>query len=335
MHNSFGDSSDMNRPEKPPYPATGWVVTGGHAGHKLPCVGIVEAIGITPKVIDVAPSAPWRFLAPYGPAGPNAEIAAPWPDLVVVSGRQSIPFARRIRRRSRGRTFVAVLQNPVVPASHFDLVWVNEHDSLDGGNVVRTLTTPSRMTDRRLDEGSRELRRRAPQLTDKVLGVVIGGTSRFYKFGRRQARCLAADLTAFAGKYGYSIAVTPSRRTGKKNMDVVRDGLSGVSSWVWDGSGENPYFGILGIADRLVVTCDSVNMLGEAAFTGKPLQAYRIPGESAKIGTFHADLIARDAMRWFDGSCPDWHYERLDATRFVADEILKRYAMRAQPNATP
>lgn len=323
----------MNRPDIPVRPATGWVVTGGHAGHKLPCLGVVEAIGVTPRVVDVAPGAPWRFLAPYGPAGPSAEIAAPWPDLVVVSGRQSIPYARKIRRRSRGRTFVTVLQNPVVPASQFDLVWVNEHDSLDGENVVRTLTTPSRMTDQRLDDGGRALRQRAPDLTDKVLGVVIGGSSRFYKFGRKQARKLAADLAGFAGKYGYSVAVTPSRRTGKDNIDIVRKGLAGVASWVWDGLGENPYFGILGIAERLVVTCDSVNMLGEAAFTGKPLHAYRIPGESAKIGTFHADLIARDAMRWFDGSCPHWRYERLDATRLVADEILKRYAARALPSA--
>ncbi len=48
-----------------------------------------------------------------------------------------------------------------------------------------------------------------------------------------------------------------------------------------------PYFGILGAADALVVTCDSVNMLGEAAFTGKPLYAWRLEGGSAKFDAFH------------------------------------------------
>lgn len=306
-------------------PKTGWVVTGGHAGHKLPCVGVVEAIGIKPKQIDINPTAPWRFLAPYGPAGPCADIKPPWPDIALVSGRQSIPFARKIRRKSRGRTFVAVLQNPVVATSNFDLVWVNEHDSLDGDNVIRTLTTPSLMTDARLKAGAERLRKRAPQLTDRVLGVVLGGSSRFYKFGAAEAGKLAADLAAFAKRHGYSIAVTPSRRTGRKNTEIVRQGLSGVTSWIWDGNSDNPYFGVLGIAERLLVTCDSVNMLGEAAFTGRPVHAYRIPGDSAKIGAFQSALISHGAIRWFDGSCPDWSYKRIDATRYVADEIVARY----------
>jgi len=301
------------------------VVTGGHAGHQEPCIGVFEALGMTPTVITVHPGIPWRFLAPYGPAGRHNEIVPPWPDLLVVSGRQSIPYARMIKRKSRGKTFVAVLQNPVASITKFDLVWVNEHDTVHGGNVVRTLTTPNRMNDQRLREDADALRQRAPALTDRVLGVIIGGASRFYQFGEQEARALAKDVADFARAHGYSVAVTPSRRTGDRNTELVRDGLADLPSWVWDGTGDNPYFGILGLAERFVVTCDSVNMLGEAGFTGKPIDAYRIPGQSDKIETFHNDLIAHGAMRWFDGQCRDWRYERLDATRYVADEILGRY----------
>ena len=315
----------MNRYEMPVHPKTAWIVTSGHAGHRQPCIGVAEAIGITPKIIDIVPRAPWRYFAPYGPAGPCAEIAPPWPDLLIVSGRQSIPFARKIARKSGGRTFVTVLQNPVVPANQFDLVWVNEHDELHGDNIVRTLTTPSRMTDKRLQEGAAKLRARAPHLGEKILGVVIGGTSRAFRFEKAEAKKLAADLSSFAERHGYSVAVTPSRRTGKSNTDIIRDNLTSVHSWVWDGTSDNPYFEILGASERLVVTCDSVNMLGEAAFTGRPVHAYRLPGKSAKIGLFHDCLISHGAMRWFDGSCDDWQYERLDATREIADEILARH----------
>ena len=211
-------------------------------------------------------------------------------------------------------------------------MWVNKHDALAGPNVIRTVTTPSRVNETRLQADAETLRIRAPQLTDKVLGVIVGGSSRFYSFGEAQAAALARDLRNFADRHGYSVAVTPSRRTGRKNTDLIRAGLSDVASWVWDGSGENPYFGILGLADRLLVTCDSVNMLGEAAFTGKPLNAYRLPGESPKIESFHADLIDHGAMRWFDGACVDWSYPRLDATKFVADEVVGRYLQhRNQP----
>ncbi|MCW2305809.1 mitochondrial fission ELM1 family protein [Rhodobium gokarnense] len=318
----------MTRAENIRIPETGWVVTSGHAGHQEPAIGVFEAMGIRPKVIRVAPGAPFRFLAPYGPAARHPKIAPPWPDVVLVSGRQSIPYARAIRKRSGGRTFTAVLQNPVAGIKGFDLVWVNEHDALCGDNVIRTVTTPNRVNVARLKDGAAALRTHTPVLTDRVLGVVIGGSSRFYHFRAVEAEALGEALAKFATEHGFSVAVTPSRRTGKANTDIVRDKLSGVPSWVWDGTGDNPYFGILGIAERLVVTCDSVNMLGEAAYTAKPIHAWRLPGTSDKIGAFHKDLIAHGAIRWFDGTCETWDYAPLDATRYVADEIISRYMER-------
>ncbi len=306
-------------------PRTGWVVTGGHAGHQEPCIGVVEALGITPEVKLVDPAIPWRWLAPYGPAAPSRAIRPPWPDLVLVSGRQAIPYGRAIKRQSGGRTFVAVLQNPVAAVDAFDLVWVNEHDVLSGKNVIRTPTTPHRMTDARLAEGAAALRQRAPVLSDPVLGVVVGGGSRFYRFGADEARALARDVAVFAAENGYSIALTPSRRTGADNIAILKAELADAPAWVWDMEGENPYFGILGAADRLIVTCDSVNMLGEAAFTGRPVHAYKLPGSSEKISGFHKTLIELGPMRWFDGSCEDWGYDRLDATGVVASEIRRLY----------
>ena len=41
---------------------------------------------------------------------------------------------------------------------------------------------------------------------------------------------------------------------------------------VWDGTGDNPYFAYLALADALLVTADSVSMVSEAAATGKPVQ---------------------------------------------------------------
>ena len=39
---------------------------------------------------------------------------------------------------------------------------------------------------------------------------------------------------------------------------------------VWDGQGDNPYFGMLALADLIVVTQDSVSMISEAAATTAP-----------------------------------------------------------------
>ena len=48
----------------------------------------------------------------------------------------------------------------------------------------------------------------------------------------------------------------------------------------------------MGLADAFIVTCDSVNMLGEAAFTGKPVYAYRLPGGTPKFLQFQEALVS-------------------------------------------
>ena len=49
---------------------------------------------------------------------------------------------------------------------------------------------------------------------------------------------------------------------------------------LWDGTGDNPYFAFLALADAIVVTEDSVNMVTEAAGTGKPVYVQELSGRS-------------------------------------------------------
>lgn len=323
-------------------PRTAWVVTAGHAGHTLPCIGVAERLGLEPRLITVTPSLAFKVLAPWGPAalgdiGSNGDdgsggkigvTGAEWPDLLLASGRQSIPYARAIRRKSAGRTFVTVLQNPVVPPAWFDLVWVNEHDGLTGPNVVRTLTTPHRLAAERLAEAATRLGARLPELPRPLVGVILGGPSKAFRFGASEVAALGRDLKALSDTHGVGLVITPSRRTGEENVAALREILDPRHTWIWDGTGDNPYFGLLGLCQRFVVTCDSVNMLGEAAFTGKPIHGYPLPGQTGRVSAFHTRLVERDIMRWFDGSLDEWTYQPLNATDIVAAAIQKRFADR-------
>src|SRR3546814_15726728 len=77
--------------------------------------------------------------------------------------------------------------------------------------------------------------------------------------------------------------VTPSRRTGPDNEAILRARLAGLPAEIWDGEGENPYFAYLGLADAILVTADSVNMVCEAASTGKPVYVIALDGSSDKF----------------------------------------------------
>ena len=77
---------------------TAWVLTDGKAGDEQPCIGVAEALGLSPEIRRVAPRPPFSWLMPWGPIDPReaatragSPIAPPVPDLVMATGRRAVP----------------------------------------------------------------------------------------------------------------------------------------------------------------------------------------------------------------------------------------------------
>ena len=302
-----------------------WIVTNGMAGFEVQALGIAEALGVTPEMKRVSPRAPYRWIAPHGPAAPDPAIAPPWPDLLIAAGRQAIPYAISIRKQSRGATFVAVLQDPKRPSRLFDFVWAPIHDRIEGENVLKTVTSPHRLTEERLRQEAATFSADVTGLPRPYITVLIGGANAVYDFTVEDARKLGADLAAAAGEAGGALLVVASRRTSPEALAAIESEIADVPHIVWTGGAPNPYFGYLGLADTLVVTCDSVNMVGEACFTGKPVHVAELKGGSPKFRRFLDAVYASGAARQFGRRLESWTYTPLNATHTVAAEIARRY----------
>lgn len=306
------------------------IVPEGKIGHLQQCIGVADALGMRHSVAMVRAGALGRLLAPHGqPARRDRALVSTPAELVLVSGRQAIPFARAIARRPAPRPFVAVLGAPRLSPNCFDFVWTNAHDRLPPAeNVLTTLTSPHCLTRESLSSAGEAFARALAGLPRPWIGVLVGGSSHAYRFGTDEADELATALATLADARGGSLLVTTSRRTGRANREHIARRLAGAPGGVWDGQGENPIYGMLATADALLVTCDSVNMLSEATFTGKPVYAWPLPGGSTRSDRFLDGLMRHGAMRWFDGRLESWSYRPLDATAEIAGAIAARLRTR-------
>jgi uncharacterized protein len=297
-----------------------WVLHDGKAGMASQALGLAEATGFPFIEKRLAIRFPWSalppgfWLLPFHAAGDaGARLVPPWPDLIIACGRNSAMPALAIKRASGGRTVAAQIQNPSVGNTEFDLFVVPEHDRLRGPQVIVTRGAVHRVTPARLAAE----RRRFPALaamSRPILSVLIGGTNKAYRLSLQRLGAIAEAVADILRAGGGSALVTPSRRTGEAGLALLRDRLEGLSASIWDGSGENPYFAYLALADAFLVTADSVSMISEAAATGKPVHILGLDGGNAKFSRFHAAMQAAGVTRPFVGRIESWSYPVLDDT---------------------
>ena len=311
-----------------------WTLTTGENGMVSQALGLAEAIAATApdrwqiETRTVAPRAPWRWL-PSGLAPrrlplvvANAEaFAAPLPDLIIACGRRSIPAALALRAKG---VFTVYVQTPDVPAERFDLVVPPRHDGLSGPNVLPTRGSLHRVTAAKLAAAAEEWQPRFQDRPRPWTAVLVGGPSQAYTFGQDDALRLADQLQQLAAS-GHSLLLTTSRRTGAHNTAILRKSLPEAYFWSSAADGPNPYFGLLALADHIVVTCDSANMITEACFTGKPVHVVELPGGKPRLHRFLDGMYTDGYARRFQGApLPSWTYTPPDDRARVARAIIHR-----------
>jgi len=178
---------------------------------------------------------------------------------------------------------------------------------------------------RRLAEAAAAWAPRLAHLPRPLVAVLVGGSNGRFRLDVPVGQALAAQLAAMMRADRVGLAVTPSRRTGPAVGRVLATALAPLGAMVWDGTGENPYFGMLALADAIVVTTDSVSMISEAVATRAPVLLAALPGRSHRNGLFVNGLIADGRARPFNGRFESWPVQPLDDTDTVAAEMCRRF----------
>lgn len=309
-----------------------WVITDQAAGNQRQALALASRLGLRVQHLVWEPRAPWSWFAPRLLPGYKRALAPsqrqrltpPWPRVVIGCGRTSSLFTRMLRKLSRKRSFVVQILDPRIDPGHWDMVIAPRHDGVHGSNVIATLGSLHPIDAQWLDDG----RDASPVLADLPqprVGVLLGGARKHWPLDTTYAQTLAAQLLARQRDEGGSVMVVASRRTPVEAVRVLREALREVPGLVWGGSqdGNNPYPGILGWSDRLVVTPDSVNMLSEACAVGCPVHTLVTSPLPTKLKRFHRALREAGLLHDLDAVVTT-QQPPLRELPIVAKEVLAR-----------
>ena len=324
-----------------------WVVSDGRSGIERQALSLARALGEPHRWeqlrhirSDAHRSEPLR-LSPAGwqvplPAdkwiAPMAalsrrqreQLQPPWPDVWIATGRRSIPYSRRMKKWSGGRTLVVQTQNPRTGLAPYDLVIPPEHDGIKGPNVFPILGPPTYFPQDDVEDAHLKFGDLTAKAGTKIL-VSIGGDSNTHRMTDDKVEEIDATLRKLA-RDGLRLWITVSRRTPELARARLRAMAGEVGARFWESEavdGPNPYLAFLSLCDAALVTEDSANMLVDPAYFGKPTHLIRLEGSSPRFDRLHDGFIKRGAVKWFDGKISLWTYEPVREVERAADEVVR------------
>jgi mitochondrial fission protein ELM1 len=304
-------------------PLDSWIYTEPYAGLQAQALGLAEAAGLSPKIVELHPRPLYRVLPPATwkePLG-AVNLRNPPGGLAFTAGGSGAAVGAALHKRGNQ---VVQVQHPRMDLNLFDLVVVNQHDEVTGPNVVVTRTALHRVSPERLAEAKALWAPRFAHLPRPLVAVLVGGSNGRYRLEAAEGTSLARSLIALMNYDKAGVMVTPSRRTSAAVRETLQQVLAPRGAWIWDLQGDNPYFGMLACADIIVATMDSISMVSEAVATSAPVLIAELPGKSRRSSLFLKLLYDADRVRQFFGRVEYWPVKPLDDTKAAAEEMKRR-----------
>ena len=307
-------------------------ITDGRAGNVRQAVALARALQPGPVTrLALQPRAPWRWAAPRQLPGAEraygsdfANLLEHAPALAIGCGRQAALALRQLR--ARGSAVVQIL-NPRINPRHWDLVITPEHDNLRGANVLSLQGSLNPVNDEWLAWG-RAAFAHIGQLPGPRTAVLVGGPTDHARWDEAAMSACFAQIAGQVRAQGGSVLATTSRRTPPAVAQAMLAAFANLPRVIWSdgGDGTNPYAGLLGWADQIVVTPDSVNLLSEACATRAPV-CVLLPGSAqGRMARFQRSLHERGRLLNTLAALGDGHHtiEPLRETGRIAAEVRTR-----------
>jgi len=322
-----------------------WVVSDGTAGMRLQAIALGDALvgaNITNQTsladIIITPSCWLRHLPRLVPFLPKALLSSllgsiatrlnqDKPAVIITCGRRMAGTSIALNHLSKANgagTRTIHIQDPRLAPHYFDILIVPQHDPARGPNVLTSMASLNRLDKSKIADAANQLGDKWTGLPAPRVAVLLGGANRRYGISAIMAKDMAKRLADFATKTGASLALIPSRRTPANLVAHLTAALGPLPYAVMDQAENNPYPGILGLVDAVIVTSDSVNMISEATVTGLPILIAEWQSETGRIGAFHDAMMTAGHIAPLRDHLPQKGFAPLFEMPAIVKSVLAR-----------
>ena len=250
------------------------------------------------------------------------------PDIIISAGRRTAALAVYLKKLSNNKSKIIQIMSPNLNPQNFELIILPQHDVYNHTlpNIVRIIGALTNVQEE-LPEIRASFKNKYPDIND-FIAVVIGGSTKNYKFTMENARELGESLGSVASSHSLALFITFSRRTPQNIKEYFQKKFPWPNICYDPESNEfNPYPSLLGVAEFIVSTSDSISMCSEAASTGKPVYIYRPDDFTLKKHNFFIQqLVDLGIVRRLDKNTnflEHYNYEPLSEINKVIEIIQK------------
>ncbi len=254
-----------------------------------------------------------------------------FPDLAIGVGFNVTEALVKIKGLSCNKTKIAIILDPLTYYEKFDFIILPSYEPYKvTGNIIRTtglinfVNRPYMNLQKMAydtNDKYRFLRRR--KLKYPFLTTIIGGRHTGGNIDIEDTKIITKEINRIVLKTGGSALITTSPRTEPHVSETLEQNLD-VPYFIYDyklRETENPYGIFLALADRIIVTGESVRMMSESCSTGKPVNIYRPRQYGFQYEPLVNEMINGGYAAELGDDTP--HPNKLDEAGRVA-EIIKR-----------
>ena len=245
-------------------------------------------------------------------------------DVIISCGRKSIIPSIYLKKNSSKKITNIHIQDPKVNLSNFNYIIAPEHDGLSGKNVFLTKGAIHYLTKKEINNNNDYLKNRLENNKEYFL-LVLGGPTKHYDYSDENILNIFDLFNDLVKKNNLQGIVVPSMRTPKDIISLSKKKL-GLNSLIIENVDKKAYLSALSLAKYITITCDSTSMISEAALTGKPIYVAEIPTKKNdhRIKKFKELFTKLNIIKKLENELESWHYEILDETSRIANEIKKK-----------